>query len=340
MAKNYHLKLKGFVGGADFDKDYVDYKLESHCDEDVDVLIDSLGGEVSTGFSIMSAFREHGRVAVHFRGMNASAATVASLGAKRITMDSSAMYLIHKCSQLTLEWASLNADQLRAKAEEYLQRASDLEKIDMNIAQQYASRCKKNPEDLLELMKAGGWLNAEETLEWGFIDEIVYDPNPTNIKLNRATANALNAAGIPLPNIPIEDEDSLLKKIAALFKSKETTNTKTYKNMKLKTLGSLLATDQLCVDDENNASVSADQLQTIEDSLAAKDTMIQVLNKEKEELQDKILNLSAELKTLRNTPAAETKQVVDMPSSKDAQSDYDNYYKSYNAAKSLYDSVG
>lgn len=100
MAKTkYNLHLKGYVGGWDFDSDYVDFVLNKNTDKEVAVLIDSLGGQLNTALSISSAFRRHGNVHVHFVGMNASAATIASMGAKRITMDHSAMYLVHQCSQ-------------------------------------------------------------------------------------------------------------------------------------------------------------------------------------------------------------------------------------------------
>ena len=108
----YQLHLKGFVGGYDFDRNYVDYVLARYEGKPVNVLIDSLGGSLATALSIASAFKNHGDVTVHFVGMNASAATVASLGAKRITMDASAMYLVHKCSAEFFEWGNLNADQL------------------------------------------------------------------------------------------------------------------------------------------------------------------------------------------------------------------------------------
>ena len=38
----YHLHLKGYVGGYDFDSDYVDYILAKNPDTEVHVLIDSL----------------------------------------------------------------------------------------------------------------------------------------------------------------------------------------------------------------------------------------------------------------------------------------------------------
>ena len=102
----YHLHLKGYAGGYDFDSDYVDYVLSRNAENEVHVLIDSLGGSLATALSIVAAFQQHGNVHVHFVGMNASAATIASMGAKRITMDASAMYLVHKCSVEFFRWAS------------------------------------------------------------------------------------------------------------------------------------------------------------------------------------------------------------------------------------------
>ena len=52
----YHLHLKGYVGGYDFDSDYVDYILAKNPDTEVHVLIDSLGGSLATALSVVAAF--------------------------------------------------------------------------------------------------------------------------------------------------------------------------------------------------------------------------------------------------------------------------------------------
>ena len=96
----YHLQLKGFVGGADFDRKAIDNILEKNQGKQVNVLIDSTGGNLATGLSITSVFKNHGNVAVHFVGLNASADTIASLGASHISIDAGAMYLVHQCSML------------------------------------------------------------------------------------------------------------------------------------------------------------------------------------------------------------------------------------------------
>jgi len=200
---NYQLHLKGFVGGYDFDADYVDYVLGKNTGKEVHVLIDSLGGKSNTALSIFSAFKRHGNVNVHFVGMNASAATIASLGAKHITMDSSAMYLVHKCSIGFFEWGQMNSDDLQALISGIEQQKADLDKLDANIAQMYAVRCKKESAELLDLMKAGGWLTAKEALAWGFVDELTDYEDETAPVLTDAVANAMASAGIPIPNMPL-----------------------------------------------------------------------------------------------------------------------------------------
>jgi ATP-dependent protease ClpP protease subunit len=198
---NYQLHLKGFVGGYDFDADYVDYILSKNEGKEVHVLIDSLGGRSNTALSIFSAFKRHGNVNVHFVGMNASAATIASLGAKHITMDASAMYLVHKCSIGFFEWGQLNSDGLQALIDNIEHQKADLDKLDANIAQMYATRCKKEPAELLDLMKAGGWLTAQEALTWGFVDELTDYEDESAPVLTDAVANAMASAGIPIPEI-------------------------------------------------------------------------------------------------------------------------------------------
>ncbi|MBQ9356327.1 MAG: ATP-dependent Clp protease proteolytic subunit [Prevotella sp.] len=199
---NYQLHLKGFVGGYDFDADYVDYVLSKNEGKEVHVLIDSLGGKSNTALSIFSAFKRHGNVNVHFVGMNASAATIASLGARHITMDSSAMYLVHKCSVGFFEWGNMNADDLQTLIAHIEAQKKDLDKLDANIAQMYAARCHKDAGELLALMKVGGWLTAQEALAWGFVDELTDYEDESAPILTDTMAQAMASAGIPIPDLP------------------------------------------------------------------------------------------------------------------------------------------
>lgn len=225
MAKNYDLFLQGPVGGYDFDASYVDYVLDKFSDREVTVLIDSLGGLTNTALSICGAFVNHGNVTVHFQGMNASAATIASMGAKKITIEDSATYLVHKCSLEFFDWSMKNADQLESYIEQLKAHKENLDKIDAHIAELYARRCKKEPSALLALMKKGGWLTPSEAKEWGFVDEIVSGKCKKPLKVSAVVASAMSDAGISLPpgvTVEAQDSESLVKtivdKITNIFK--------------------------------------------------------------------------------------------------------------------------
>ena len=321
---NYQLHLKGFVGGYDFDADYVDYILSKHEGKEVHVLIDSLGGRSNTALSIFSAFKRHGNVNVHFVGMNASAATIASLGAKHITMDASAMYLVHKCSVGFFEWGQLNSDGLQALIDNIEHQKADLDKLDANIAQMYATRCKKEPAELLELMKAGGWLTAQEALSWGFVDELTDYEGEDAPVLTDTMANAMSAAGIPIPNMPTmrlttQEQSAFAKFLTSLTqfftnsKSHELINSQTKTPMKkiFTSICAILACEHLL---SNDGKITLDdaQLESIDSSISADKQSIQSLNEQVQTLQTEKQTLASEkqqLETEKQTLATEKQQL-------------------------------
>lgn len=313
----YSLHLKGYVGGADFDRDYVDFVLGRNRDKDVAVLIDSTGGSLATALSIASAFKLHGRVSAHFVGMNASAATIASLGAAHVSIDTNAMYLVHKCSAEFFKWGSLNADQMAGLIASLEKQRKELDKLDANVAAMYAAKCKKKPQALLQLMKEGGWLTAKEALEWGFVDEVTDAPKDAAPRLTDAMASAMAAVGMPIPNVPAAESDSALGRffaaIAALFKSgttpttapdletaniSETNQTSNITKMKLPKICALLNIDDIAVSaDGATACLSAAQLQHLEDALAEAHVCAERYEAEISSLQAKLAALPADSTT-------------------------------------------
>ncbi|MDE7159387.1 MAG: Clp protease ClpP [Muribaculaceae bacterium] len=170
----YDLHLKGYVGGWDFDADSVDW-LCDRCDgQPLNVLIDSTGGSAQAGFAIQHAFSRHGDVTVRLIGYCASAATIAAMGAKRIEMESSAFFLVHKGS-VSAEALSVpvKADEIDSLIDELKKTKQHLEDLDLVVAKIYARRCRKTPQELIALMAEERWLTAAEALEWGFVDEVV-----------------------------------------------------------------------------------------------------------------------------------------------------------------------
>lgn len=338
MAKKFDLKLKGYVGGWDFDTDYVDYVLDKAGDKEVTVLIDSLGGSVATALSVSSAFANHGNVHVFYRGMNASAATISSMGAKHISIEKSAMYLVHKCSQAVLEWALLNADQLKAKAKEYEKTASSLEKIDLTVATMYADRCKKPVKDMLDLMAENKWLTAQEALDWGFVDEVI--DSTEDVKLTQSVANAMAAAGIPLPEgMPVE-ADGMIAQVEAMFKKwfgkKEATaqavaepdarpdnsiQSTVMKKVFLMVAAVLAAANLKALEEPNEGgsyALDEAQLQALENSLAqakadkeAAEAAKTAAETAKADAETKLAAAEARIEALEAEPAKPADQVVD-----------------------------
>lgn len=324
----YHISLKGYVGGYDFDRSTVDRELAKNEGKQVNVLIDSLGVSLATGLSISAAFRNHGNVNVHFVGLNASAATIASLGAAHISMDKNAMYLVHKCSTAFFEWGSLNADQFRTLIADCEKAAADLDKLDVNIASMYAGKCKKKTQCLLDLMKVGGWLTAKEALDWGFVDEITdLDDEPAPV-LTDAVASELAAAGIPLPNLPVEEKEnpilSFFEKMAAIFQSKSKPQLTMNKNYK--SICALLSIESIALTD-GKASLTDEQLTALDKAVEMK---LQVIS-----------DLEAQIAALKAAPAVTSTAVVDDSKQTQAaeKSDYEVFCDTVNAANKLYNEV-
>ena len=375
---NYQLHLKGFVGGYDFDADYVDYILGKNAGKEVHVLIDSLGGKSNTALSIFSAFKRHGNVNVHFVGMNASAATIASLGAKHITMDSSAMYLVHKCNIGFFEWGQMNSDDLQHLIQGIEQQKADLDKLDANIAQMYAARCKKEPTELLDLMKVGGWLTAQEALSWGFVDELTDYEDENAPVLTDAVVNAMASAGIPIPNMPLmaTPEKSAIARffnsLAAFFTgaqrnsipNEQTTNSPNNQSPMKKILTSIcaiLACEHLLSNDGKvtledaqldslEAAINADK-QKISDLTAQVQTLTsekQTLANEKQQLEaDKQTlttsnqQLTAEVAALKQKPGDTTAHVVNDKHDEQPgeKSEAEQYFECRANAQALFDAL-
>ena len=355
--KQYHLHLKGYVGGWQFDSDYIDYVLEKNKDSQVNVLIDSLGGSVASALSVSAAFKRHGNVHVHYVGMNASAATIASLGAKRVTIDTNAMYLVHKCSQVVFKWDMMNSDQLQQLIEECEKAKADLEKIDLNIASGYAARCKKEKEALLELMKVGGWLNAKEALEWGFVDEITDFEEDKEPEVTEEIVDYMAAHGIPMPDLPVTNEKkSLLQQFKEFLRkvypnesnNKQTTNTATEmkKMISFLALAAVLALEKFECEEGGTCQLTDEQLGKLDahvkELTEAKATQQQQLDEREQtinNLKTQLEEKDAELQALAKKPATESKQVTNQGQGASETSPLQDYCNEVNEAKAMLDQL-
>ncbi|MBD5258457.1 MAG: Clp protease [Barnesiella sp.] len=320
MPKYYNLFLKGTVGYWNFNADMVSVVLDKHKNSRVDVLIDSLGGDTATALSISSLFRLHGDVHCHYVGMNASAATIASMGAKHISIDADALFLVHKCMAPVFEWDYMNADELDAHIEELKKTKKDNETIDGCIAGMYAKRCKKTKEELLDLMKEGAWLTAGQALEWGFVDEITNEAEDPAPVLTDSVASVIADAGIPMPPIDVK-KGSFLERLFKAFspsfqsadeaKKPEAAKSTVQMPKKFTAVGALLGT-AVSVSD-GKLTITEQQADTLEAAVAAHDTTVNDLNSKIAEKDSKIAELNAKIADLVKEPADDTKTINQTP---------------------------
>lgn len=132
-------------------------------DGPVTVRVDSFGGDVYAGISILNALRRYPDVVtVYVDGMAASAASfIAVGGADRLIMSPNSSLLIHGA------WS-----QGMGNSEEMAQLAADLNQITDNLATIYAEKTGQEPAYWRELMKNDTTFTAEQAVEAGLADAV------------------------------------------------------------------------------------------------------------------------------------------------------------------------
>lgn len=132
----------------------------------LDVHVNSQGGDMFDGFSIYAALRQHpATVEMSVDGVAASAASIIVMAGDTIRMEKPARLMVHRSA---IRYASGNCDDLQ-------ELADLLRDFDASIAEVYADRSGGDPDAMLAAMAAETWYTATAALEAGLCDEIA-DP--------------------------------------------------------------------------------------------------------------------------------------------------------------------
>lgn len=130
---------------------------------ELNIRVNSQGGDVFEAYAMYGALKRFtGRVTMHVDGLAASAASYLIMAGHRIKMAENAMVMIHEPYSI----ARGTASQLEGKV-------AMLRKITGTVVETYAKRTGQNADDVMAMMAAETWMDAEESLSRGFADEIV-----------------------------------------------------------------------------------------------------------------------------------------------------------------------
>ena len=125
---------------------------------EINVYINSYGGEVAEGLAIYNALRRHkAKVRTFCDGFACSIASVIFMAGDERIMNEASLLMIHNA----WTWASGNAAELRKQAE-------DLDKITQASVEAYKAHSSLKEEEIKALMDAETWILPGEALEYGF----------------------------------------------------------------------------------------------------------------------------------------------------------------------------
>lgn len=130
--------------------------------EQIDVYINSYGGEVAEGLAIYNALRRHkAKVTTYCDGFACSIASVIFMAGDERIMNESSLLMIHNAWTCAVG----NSAELRKQAD-------DLEKITQASVEAYKAHSSLSEEEIKELMDNESWILPEEALSYGFATTI------------------------------------------------------------------------------------------------------------------------------------------------------------------------
>lgn len=138
-------------------------KLEELKDvSEIDVYINSYGGEVAEGLAIYNALKRHkAKVVTHCDGFACSISSVIFMAGDERVMSNTSTLMIHNA------WSRVSGN-----ANDFRKEADDLEKITQLSVNAYMSQVSIPEEELKTMMDEETWLMPQEALEYGFATSI------------------------------------------------------------------------------------------------------------------------------------------------------------------------
>lgn len=181
--------------------------------DEINVHINSYGGDVAEGLAIYNVLREHkAQIVTICDGFACSAASVVFMAGDRRVMQPASLLMIHNAWTIAMG----NAEELRKTAD-------DIEIITQASVEAYKAVATISEKKIKELMDAETWILPKDAVEYGFateIDDEDEDDEPKQsafgVIMQKLTAPAAGVLKVAEP-----DYDAIADKIAAKLATKK-----------------------------------------------------------------------------------------------------------------------
>ena len=198
------IEIKGVIVSNNEKEAYNFYDVESTCpydvtqhltgNEDIEVIINSGGGDVFAGSEIYTALRAYqGNVTVKVYSLAASSASIIAMAGDRIEMSPTSMMMIHNVS-------APNGGDYHA----HEHTAELLKTATKALANAYCIKTGLDEATILEMMDKETWLNPQQAIELKFADATMFENSKSPMAL------VANFNGGKLPHKAIEQFNNAL----------------------------------------------------------------------------------------------------------------------------------
>lgn len=180
--------------------------------DEINVYINSYGGEVAEGLAIYNALKRHkAKITTVCDGFACSIASVIFMAGEERVMNESSLLMIHNA----WTYAMGNPDELRKQAE-------DLETINQASVSAYLSRVSISEDEVKELMDNESWILPNDAVSWGFATAIESSGEDGKPGQNARKAIFAKMAGKTAVPVRVQiDTDDIVQKLIEKIKQEE-----------------------------------------------------------------------------------------------------------------------
>jgi ATP-dependent Clp protease protease subunit len=224
------IKIKGVIIPNNYKWLYDWFEMDSTCpkdietqlealkdDEEIELEVNSPGGDVYAGSEIYTALKQHsGNIIAKVVGIAASAASVVIMAAKTVLISPTAQIMVHNV------WSRTSGDY-RAMEHE----AGVLKGWNKSIANAYMLKTGMTQTELLNFMNKETWLTAQDAVKYKFADEIMFDEGmqltagPQSAMLPKEVIDKIRSLVKGQCPMVFDEKELDAKKLAEVFRSTE-----------------------------------------------------------------------------------------------------------------------